>query len=149
MQQRLGPEQATVVSHRALRTVADRDLLFIVGDARLFQRNTGTRIVDSSDTGRLRRTPGRTENSMSITQAQFTGAISLIGGVGLGASTVYLAATKDVSTKRTVQLGSGAIGLAGLGAGLLLPNSSKLMLPALGVGALGLATSWGLGFKSE
>ncbi len=88
---------------------------------------------------------------MSITPTQFNrvlGATNVIGGIGVGAFAIHEAATKDVSTKRTVQLGAGAVGMAGLGVALMGP-SSKLFLPALAAAAIGGWTFMGIGVTNK
>lgn len=89
---------------------------------------------------------------MSITPVQMyraIGAVNLIAAVGVGAFATGEAATKDVPTKRTVQLGSAAVAMAGLGAAITLPQSSRLILPALGAAALGMATFMGIGVTNS
>ncbi len=89
---------------------------------------------------------------MSITPVQFNralGGFNLIAGVGLGAFVAHEALTKDVPTKRTVQLGFGAVGMAGLGAAMMVPQSSKLYLPALGAAALGAVAFMGIGATNK
>lgn len=91
------------------------------------------------------------DNTMSITPAQFNrvlGATNVVLGVGVGAFAIHEAATKDVSTKRTVQLGAGAVAMAGLGAALVAPQS-KLFLPAMAAAAVGAWTYMGIGATNK